>query len=248
LPVAPIHVSHLATPAVSSPCSSTLCDWRDANAITGVKNQGRCGSCWAFSVTEELETAWFLAGNPMPLLSEQQLVSCDKIDQGCNGGTPPTAYLSIEVTHGLDSEASYPYTSGNGDNSACQFNASNVAANMANWTYAIEPCFAFCQHQNETALQHAVAKHGPASICLNARPWQFYDGGIFSDTCANTLFDSDHCVQLIGYNTANATAPYWIIRNSWGTDWGEQGFIYVQMGKNLCGLANQPTFVQAGVL
>jgi len=246
---APIHVSLLRTPAVASPCSSTLCDWRDVNAITGVKNQGRCGSCWAFSVTEELETAWYLAGNQMPLLSEQQLVSCDKIDQGCNGGTPPTAYLSIKVTHGLDSEESYPYTSGGGDNAACHFNSSSIAATLANWTYAIEPCFALCQHQDESALQKAIALHGPASICLNARPWQFYNKGVFTSTCANTLFDSDHCVQLIGYNAGvNSTQPYWIVRNSWGTDWGENGFIYVAIGSNLCGLANQPTFAQAGLL
>jgi len=244
---APMHISQLSLPVVTSPCSSSTCDWRDANAITAVKNQGRCGSCWAFSVTQELETAWYLAGNDMPLLSEQQLVSCDKIDQGCNGGAPPLAYLSIEVTHGLDSEAAYPYTSFNGTNSACRFNSSAIAATMANWTYAIEPCFAFCRNQNEAALQKAIALHGPASICLNARPWVFYTKGVFTSPCANTLFDSDHCVQLIGYNTTGTT-PYWIIRNSWGTDWGENGFIYVAMGSNLCGLANQPTFVQAGTL
>jgi len=247
LQIAPMHVSSLATPAVSSPCSATDCDWRNVNAITSVKNQGACGSCWAFSVTEELETAWYLAGNDMPLLSEQQLVSCDKIDQGCNGGTPPTAYLSIQVTHGLESEAAYPYTSGNGDNSPCKFNSSFLTATMANWTYAIEPCFGFCQHQDEAELQKAVAVHGPASICLNARPWQYYIGGVFSTTCANTLFDSDHCVQLIGYSSQNSTVPYWIVRNSWGPDWGENGFIYVEIGENLCGIANQPTFVQAGM-
>jgi len=131
---APMHVSQLEHPAVSSPCSSTVCDWRDVNAITSVRNQGGCGSCWAFSVTEELETAWYLAGNDIPSLSEQQLVSCDKVDQGCNGGTPPTAYLSIQVMHGLDSSAAYPYTSGSGNNSACKFNASYIAATMANWT------------------------------------------------------------------------------------------------------------------
>jgi len=234
-----------ASSFVPSPCSATSCDWRKANAITPVKNQAQCGSCWAFSATEGLESAWFLGGNPLVSLSPQQLVSCDKGDAGCNGGDLPTAFKYIEKAGGLESESDYPYTSGPGkSNGVCKFNSKEVVATMKGWSYAIPPCYGDCKTQNEANLQKAVAQYGPASICVNAESWQFYLKGVMKTGCPSDYPSLDHCVQLVGYNSAGALS-YWIVRNSWASDWGEQGYIYIQIGKNLCGVADEATFVQA---
>jgi len=221
-----------------------VCDWRTAGAVTPVKNQGQCGSCWAFSATEGLESGWFLGGHKLVALAPQQLVSCDKVDQGCNGGDLPTAYKYIEKAGGLESEASYPYTSGGGANSACKFNAKSIVASMKNWTYAIPPCYDTCKSQNEGNLQKAVAAYGPASICVNANPWQFYTGGVMKASCPGGYSQLDHCVQLVGYHSSGSN-NYWIVKNSWAANWGEQGYIYIQIGKNLCGVADEATFVKA---
>jgi len=229
---------------IASPCSATSCDWRTAGAVTPVKNQGACGSCWAFSAIEGLESGWFLGGNALTALSPQQLVSCDKTDAGCNGGDLPTAYKYIEKAGGVESEKVYPYTSGEGSNSACKFNAKQIAAKMSGWSYAVTPCYGECTNQNEAGLKTAVAATGPSSICVNANSWQFYLKGVMKSSCPGAYTTLDHCVQLVGYNAAGAL-NYWIIKNSWAADWGEQGYIYIQIGKNLCGVADEATFVKA---
>jgi len=203
-----------------------------------------CGSCWAFSATEGVESAYFLAGPKLPLLAPQQLVSCDKGDAGCNGGDLPSAYKYIESAGGIETEASYPYTSGgNGQNGACKFSKAKIAASMSNWTYAIPPCFDACKNQNENNLKKAVAQSGPSSICVNAESWQFYTKGVLKASCPGSYSSLDHCVQLIGYE-ASGSNNYWIVKNSWAADWGEAGYIYIQIGKNLCGIADEATFVQ----
>jgi len=238
---------------VKSPCNATSCDWRDAGAITPVKLQGKCGSCWAFSTAEGLESAWYLAGNDLPVLSPQQIVSCDHKDDGCSHGDLPTAFKYIERAGGLESNASYPYTSFSGNSSGvCEFNKSLIVASMKGWSYAIPPCYNACNtSQNETALQEAIAVYGPASICVNANSGQFYVKGIIRSHCPTPYPLLDHCVQLIGYQPASAyhnstlSSSYWIIKNSWSPEWGEQGYLYLEIGENRCGVANEATFVQA---
>jgi len=235
----------LSAPAVASPCTATSCDWRKAGAVSPVKDQGGCGSCWAFSAVEGLESAWFLAGNTLPVLSPQQLVSCDKGDGGCAGGDLPTAYKYIESAGGVESNQQYPYTSGgSGSNGACKFNSQYIVSSMKGWTYSIPPCFDACKNQNENNFMKAVAATGPSSICVNADPWQFYTKGVFKGSCPGDYRALNHCVQLVGYQVSGSSS-YWIIRNSWNTNWGEQGYMYIQVGKNLCGLADEATFVQA---
>jgi len=228
---------------VASPCTSTSCDWRKAGAVTPVKNQGQCGSCWAFSATEGVESGWFLAGHTLPILSPQQIVSCDKVDGGCNGGDLPTAYKYITAAGGLETNAQYPYTSGGGANGVCKFVAKDIVASMKGWTYAIPPCYGACTNQSEANLKTAVASYGPSSICVNANPWQFYTKGVMKASCPGAYTELDHCVQLVGYEAQGSTS-YWIVKNSWAADWGEQGYIYIQIGKNLCGVADEATFVQ----
>jgi C1A family cysteine protease len=227
--------------------NTTDFDWRKLNAITRVKDQGDCGSCWAFSAVEEFESAWFLGGHPLTELSPQQVVSCDKKgkDQGCNGGDTVTAYVYL-LKNGLETEKDYPYRSGqSGDDGPCTYSSSKVAAKMTNWTYAVTPCFTGCKNQDETTLAANIAKTGPASICVNAGDnWQSYTGGILSKNCPSNYPSLDHCVHLVGYATNPSGIKYWLVRNSWGTDWGNDGYIWIKFGSNLCGVADEATFVQ----
>jgi len=226
--------------------NSTLVDWRTKGAITPVKDQGQCGSCWAFSATEQIESNWFLAKGSLPVLSPQQITSCDKTDLGCNGGDTPTAYAYVQKAGGIETEKAYPYTSGtSGATGTCKFAAGSVAATISGFTYAVNPCSDSCTKQDETTFAANVEAKGPASICVNAEAWQLYDSGIISaSACGGKAYtDLDHCVQLVGLNLQNTNSPYWIVRNSWGTSWGEQGYIYVAKGQNACGVADEATFV-----
>jgi cathepsin F len=222
-------------------------DWRDKGAVSPVKDQGQCGSCWAFSTTESVESQWFLKSGTLPILAPQQIVDCDTVDQGCGGGDLPTAFSYVTTAGGLDSEESYPYTSGDsGSAGTCAFEKTTIEAQINNFTYGIPPCFDTCNKQNseEVALQAAVYNHGPMAICVDADPWQDYSGGVLSSGCAHGYTDLDHCVQLVGYNF-QASQKYWIVRNSWNTDWGIDGYIYIAEGKNVCGIADEVAFANA---
>jgi len=236
------HLAVAKPAAVSAPLPDKF-DWRSSKAVSPVKDQGQCGSCWAFSATESIESQSFLLHKKMPILSPQQIVDCDTVDQGCNGGNTETAYAYVTQQGGLDTEKSYPYTSGDsGSGGACNFQSNSVAAKINNFTYAVNPCLdGACNKQNETMLRAQLVAVGPLSICVNANPWQFYSSGILTG-CSHAAADLDHCVQLVGFAW---TQKYWIIRNSWGTDWGNAGYIYVATGKNECGVANDVTYANA---
>jgi len=206
--------------------------WITEGKVTPVKNQEQCGSCWAFSATENIESVWMIAKNlsnsDMKPLAPQQIVDCDKRDGGCNGGWPRTAYQYVMEAHGQDTEASYPYRA---VNEACHFNPSTVEAIITNWKYATTT-------RSEDQMKTATATVAPLSICVDASKWQFYSGGVMTNTqCATSL---DHCVQIVGYDTSAAT-PFWNVRNSWGASWGEKGFIRLSYGHNTCGLAQEAT-------
>jgi len=209
-------------------------DWRTKGAVTPVKNQEQCGSCWAFSVTENVESMWILAGkstNSTIKLAPQQIVDCDTTDAGCDGGDPPSAYEYIIQTGGMEPSKDYPYTAVDG---TCNFQKKDVAANIKSWKYATED-------YSETTLQQNLVGWGPLSICVDASNWQDYQNGVMSwEECAwvNLL---DHCVQLVGYQTKTSNGDYWIVRNSWGTEWGINGYIWLEMGSDTCGLAHEAT-------
>jgi len=207
----------------------TSFDWRDKSAVTPVKNQEQCGSCWAFSTTEEIESMWILSGKTEVLLSEQQIVDCDKTDDGCGGGDTPTAYEYVISAGGLETEADYPYVA---RDTRCTFDKSDIAASITGWSYITKS-----PASNETKMQTDLVASGPLSICVDAASWQFYKSGVITKNCGQQL---DHCVQVVGYN-AEGSVPYWIVRNSWGTDWGLEGYLEVEMGKNMCGIADEVT-------
>jgi len=242
---------HSDVPVMDIPATlnvSGSIDWRTKNKVTAVKDQGNCGSCWAFSATEEIETAWLMAGNPQTILSPQQITSCDKIDEGCNGGDTATAYKYVQKAGGMVTESQYQYTSGkSGTTGKCK--AAKVkkakAVSIKGFSYATTPkpsMEAGKWKAGEAKMATGMSTLGPISICVDAETWQNYKKGIVTKTCKQEL---DHCVQAVGYNLGGAgSKKYWIVRNSWNTDWGEDGYIRVGYGGNYCGISNEATFVQ----
>lgn len=200
-------------------------DWRTKGAVTAVKDQMQCGSCWAFSATEAIESYNFLAGKDLLDLSPQQIVSCDKVDQGCNGGNTETAYQYVQKAGGIELDKDYPYTSGAGNTGKCKVDTSKFAAKVTGYTSI---------SKGETNLQAAL-NNGPVSICLAATAFQTYNSGILK-SCPGQV---DHCVQAVGYDSVD---KYWIVRNSWNTNWGEDGYIRIEMGKDLCKISDDATF------
>eukprot|EP00296_Roombia_truncata_P007939 JP446398.1.p2 GENE.JP446398.1~~JP446398.1.p2 ORF type:complete len:324 (-),score=153.12 JP446398.1:168-1139(-) len=204
-------------------------DWREEGAVTPVKNQGSCGSCWAFSTTGDVEGKWFLAKGELVSLSEQQLVDCDLDgeDQGCSGGLMSSAMSYISQAGGLDSEAAYKY---HGRRGSCSFEKSSVAATITGWESV---------SQDEDEIAAYLAKNGPLSIAINASWLQFYLGGI-----SNPLWCSpkglNHGVLLVGYGEEKGK-KYWIIKNSWGTGWGEKGYFRIVRGVGKCGVNTMVT-------
>lgn len=217
-------------------------DWRKEGAVTEVKNQGECGSCWAFSTTGSLEGAHFRASGKLVELSEQQLVDCSgKFEnQGCNGGLMDNAFEYVKENGGLDTEDSYPYHAHQG---RCHFKKKAIGSECSGYNDIASG--------SEEALKEALATIGPISIAIDATEGKFmlYKNGVLvDDTCGNTPDTLDHGVLLVGYGTdENASngqnQDYWIVKNSWGPGWGEEG--YVRMARNLnnmCGVATTASY------
>jgi hypothetical protein len=200
-------------------------DWSSKGAVTPVYNQGQCGSCWAFSATETIESFHAIAGKGLIGLSQQQIVDCDRSDYGCRGGWTYNAYKYVQSAGGQDTLSSYPYTARDGQ---CRFNPSNVAAKLSGWGYVT-------QSRDENAMASFLTSKGPISVCVDASSWQFYQGGVLS-RCGGQI---DHCVQATGI-----AGTAWHVRNSWGANWGEQGYIRILRGNNVCAIAEVPTYVQ----
>merc|ERR1719163_690979 len=211
---------------LSGPFAKSL-DWVSKGAVTPVKNQAHCGSCWSFSTTGSVEGALQIATKKLISLSEQQLVSCDTGSHGCQGGSMDQALQWIE-SHPLCTEDEYPYTSGAGVRGTCK-SCKGVATVTK-----------FFDVHGETDLMAAINK-GPVSIAIEAdkSAFQLYSGGILDNpACGKQL---DHGVLLVGYGT-DGGKDYWKIKNSWGAGWGEQGYIRFIRGQDQCGLADMAVY------
>jgi len=229
--------------------TSASLDWRTMNAVTAVKDQGDCGSCWAFSAVQSVESAYLLRHNGTDagsfLLSEQEVVSCDDGDGGCNGGDLPSAFDFIESAGGLATESDYPYTSGDdGDSGTCKSFSPMTGTTPTNYRYATPACYGRCNNQDEGTLAVNMLVVGPVGVCVNAERWQNYVKGVMSrKQCGRRKYSSlDHCVQLVGFNDID-TNGYWIVKNSWATNWGVDGYIHLAYGNNTCGIADEALFV-----
>jgi C1A family cysteine protease len=224
-------------------------DWSAQGATSSVNDQGSCGSCWAFSTMETVESAVYMSTGALPpKLSVQELVACEKQDDGCNGGDIPEA-VSYLKKNGMTSEADYPDTSSkSGSSGRCKTNWQPVVS-VSGMQYAIPPCTSRnCGSQDEDALAAALAKYGPLGICINSGDgqsgdWMPYTGGILKGSCKANANLIDHCVQLVGYDKS---AGYWKIRNSWGKSWGEDGTIRIPYkNSNSCCVGCEAVIISA---
>jgi len=201
--------------------------WDSEGACTPVKQlPTQCGASWATAVVETVESYYFLAGYNLTALSTAEVVDCDGSGEGCEGGLPESAYQTI-VDYGLVSEAEYPNVKGE-----CNFNENDVITRIAGFTNA---------SGDEEILYKQLSEPGtggPLCVCVDASEWLNYEGGVLTQ-CGN---DIDHCVELVGYTNYGKTGAYWIVRNAWGPDFGENGYIYIAIGNNLCGIADMATY------
>jgi len=229
------------TPAAPNapPSLPVSIDWRQSGVVTGIKNQGQCGSCWSFSATGSMEGAHALATKNLTSLSEENLVQCSQKegDQGCNGGLMDDAFQYVITNKGIDTEASYPYTSGNGQTGGpCAFKKVNIGATISS--------FKDVTSGSESALQVAVGTIGPVSVAIDAshQSFQFYSGGIYYEpACSSTQLD--HGVLSVGYGANSTGTQFWLVKNSWGTDWGLAGYIMMSRNHgNNCGIATAASY------
>ena len=212
---------------------SSFIDWTGVYT-TPVKDQGYCGSCWAFSATEQVESDAMRVLGVEYILSPEQTTQCTRGAFGCGGGWTETAYAYIKSVPGLVQDIDYPYTSYMGRTGTCNADITKAVIGLTSFT----TIGGNTATEIETNMANYMLSTGPLSVCLDASSWNSYVGGIMT-VCGKNV---DHCVQAVGVDTS-ATNGYWKVRNSWGTSLGENGFIRLAYGENMCDITNDATYV-----
>merc|ERR1712157_540737 len=200
-------------------------DWRSKGAVTPVKNQGQCGSCWAFSTVGGLEGAWEIGTGTLTSMSEQQLVDCSKANLGCNGGSMESGFQFEEGVN-VATESSYPYTARDG---SCKSSGYSTAIPRGGVT-------GYKSVGASTSSLQSALQHGPVSVAIEADQMSFqgYSGGVITSGCGTQL---DHGVTAVGY-----TSDYFIVKNSWGASWGNNGYVYISTSGNVCGIHSDASY------
>ncbi|KAM5255817.1 cathepsin O [Ctenodactylus gundi] len=228
LPIYPT-AGQLSIPSVSLPLRF---DWRDKHVVTQVRNQQMCGGCWAFSVVGAMESVGAIKGQPLEDLSVQQVIDCSYNNHGCSGGSPISALGWLNKTHvKLVKDSEYPFKAYSG---LCHYFSSSQPGS------SIKGYSAYDFSGQEDEMAKALLTFGPLVVIVDAVSWQDYLGGIIQHHCSSG--EANHAVLITGFDRTGGT-PYWMVRNSWGSSWGVEGYAHVKMGSNICGIADSVSVV-----
>jgi len=242
----------VTSPAMTTEALPTSWDWRTKGVVNPVKNQGQCGSCWAFSTIGVIESKWAILGNTLTSFSEQEIVDCSHgcseeppygqvCNQGCNGGWQWNAFYDVVSWGGVDLETDYVYTAQTG---TCHKQQYTSHAPLKNYTCLSTPQGAIASEDQMAAY---LVANGPIAIAMDAGLLESYQGGIIQPTAGQcSQVQLDHAIIIVGFDvdtTQTPNLPFWIVRNSWGTAWGESGYFRIVRGTNgqninACGLAS----------
>jgi len=215
-------------------------DWRQKGYVNPVKNQGGCGSCWAFSAVCALEGQYFKTNGKLLKFSEQNLVDCVYPRDGCDGGMMDTAFRYIKNNNGINLETGYPYSSSSSEtwSGTCKYKAASRGAQLTGFTYVTNGV------GDEDAVMKALAEVGPVAAALYVtKNFMYYQSGVFNDPLCSGIPANylNHAINLVGYGSENGQ-DYYILRNSWDTDWGEDGYMKIARNKNMCNIASYVSY------
>ena len=208
-------------------------DWRDYGRVSAVKDQGSCGSCWAFATVANLEGLYYANKGVMKTFSEQMLVDCDTSDSGCNGGLMEYSFTWLKKNGGIMTDTDYPYK---GTKQTCKSDKTKYVDMTITGYKKLGSSWSTWSAVDEDEIKEFLYQTGPLAIALNADPLQTYSSGILDLTSTKCPSSGiNHAVTLVGYGTQSST-DYWIIKNSWGKSWGESGYFRIRRGNGTCGV------------